>query len=450
MTTNVTSLLQQAIERYQNNLDLLERANNPNVNTVLEALLSRDVIFDFLQNEPQLIKIDQLDELMRCDKILRHQEPKISKHYMVLEKYRKIKLPPIEAWWWYFFKPVHWLNKLDWLWNLCTLFCLGFSTSISIEIISRILEGGGDIFLSIIAAIQASLTIWIGKSLLTQDPGKTITNLLKKSLKILRVDENWHAELSFMIAAMIAGFTILFRSHLIPLLSIYHTNVGQNREIDNKISQAFFNYQRAISLDPENIQSQYYLASLYDKLSITQKAKLLYEKAILEDYITAYNNLGRLLIIEEKYASAFQVLLKGKEFADEKSKDSSYANTRYQIDNYSLQKNLGWVQFKQGDLDDARYWLEKSIKQGQKIDNKKTGAAHCLMAQVLEAQYTATLKTDPNFAMTDADLDKIRDEWLLCQYTSNKAVPEEFNWSKKAKEKTLDNLKKQFKQEETL
>lgn len=457
--------LNKAVNSYNEQLEVLINAKLPELGMIIDILIARDSVHNYLQKETYSLRIDKLIEIRSLDEKLKQQllkqEQLISQNYLELEELKYLRSPISEAWWWDFKKPIHILDRFDWLFNLGTLFCLGFSFSITIELISRILEGEGDLVLSLVAACQASITLWIGKTFLTKNPGEIINKIITKILNLGKISKYLHAELSFIIAFVIAISTLLFRVSYIPYLSDQYIIEGNRSLHNNNISEAFRNFQKAVNLDPQNIEAKYKLGEIYDQTSLTKKAKTLYELGIVEGYAGAYNNLGRLLIKEGEYDQSKQLLLRGFSIVsaiEEKIKQSNINDISknyledYLSTKYSLLKNLGWVNYKQGNNDEAKLYLEKAIKQEKELSEER-GAAHCLLAEVL--QYELSNKTKTN-QYTDVNKTKeIIDKLNICRDKINqqikikqrKPTSEERDWGDQAAKKirNLKSLKKQVK-----
>src|SRR5262249_43902327 len=132
-------------------------------------------------------------------------------------------------------------------------------------------------------------------------------------------------------------------------------------------------FQRASSLDPDYAAARYNLATAYEDVVQFDKAIDEYQKALIADpkFYAAHNNLARLYLVRRKeYASALNILNMALAL---KPPDPRVL--------YSLYKNRGWAHFALGLYDLAEEDLTESL--GWRNDG---AAAHCLLAQVLEAK----------------------------------------------------------------
>ncbi len=429
--------LKKAINEYKKNLDLLNAEKSASIDDLINVLISRDLVQDYLRKESHSIDSQSLSKIKDTDSDLKDAIKKhkklINENYENLICLREIKLVSSESWWWSFKQPVHILDILDPILNLFTLFCLGFSFALSIEMISRLIGGEGDFILSIFAAIQASLTLWIGKTFLTDSPGEALGKIINRVFKWAKINRHYHAELSFLMALIIAVITFFSHTFFMPLFSTYHINKGNDARRENNIAKSFSRYQKAVNIDPNNIEAIHYLGELYDELSISNKAKEVYEKAMLEDYIAAYNNLSRLLIKEGKYSDAFQLASKALKIAPEKRKEepTRYPETKYLEDRYASFKNLGWARFMLGNNQEAIDYFKLAIAEGKKL-NHKNAAANCLLAEALEVELNNSENSENQ---ANISINEIITEWRRCEDNANPKRADEVEWLRKAKKR---------------
>ena len=127
------------------------------------------------------------------------------------------------------------------------------------------------------------------------------------------------------------------------------------------------------------------MGNIYEEWQDLEKAKKEYKIAVAGNLPSAYNNLGRLYILDQKYPQAAFLLTKGIVLANNKKINPGVR--------YSLFKNLGWASLKQGRYQEAQQTLQAAIgisnnpKVAQYIPNP--ASAHCLLAQVLDNSHLA-------------------------------------------------------------
>ncbi|HEY9799146.1 MAG TPA: tetratricopeptide repeat protein [Leptolyngbyaceae cyanobacterium] len=170
------------------------------------------------------------------------------------------------------------------------------------------------------------------------------------------------------------------------------------------------NYTKALKLENNYWVAYYNLGNFYEERRKYDLAEKQYELAIKESNnqaINAVSNLARLNILKGDYDKATQLALLGL---------SKTNNQEWQA---ALYKNLGWSSFKQNRYEEAKEYLEKSIKlDSQRID------AYCLLAQTQEA-----LKEKQDSRLS----------WEICMLgNAGSGMPEVIGW----RQELLDRLLK--------
>jgi tetratricopeptide (TPR) repeat protein len=195
----------------------------------------------------------------------------------------------------------------------------------------------------------------------------------------------------------------------LPLISDYFNERGLDNYIEGDWSSAQSDYERALSLDPDNAEAHYNFGRLYEDLQELDKARTQYRLAAQGGLDAAYNELARLYIQDKKYSQAASLLLKGLEIAQEGDAQTQYA----------LLKNLGWARLEQGRYADAETYLRDAIEFDKTL-RRTPAAAHCLLAQVIEK------KEDPDSALR---------EWEICLGYADVRNPDEDAWFGMARER---------------
>lgn len=147
----------------------------------------------------------------------------------------------------------------------------------------------------------------------------------------------------------------------------YNNKAIQNY-LEGNVLEAIKDFKQAIVLDPNFAVGQYNLGCIYEQLQDCERASQAYHQAILGGLGAAYNNLGRLLILQGKYPEAVNLLLQGLQKA------------RFTQEKCAVWKNLGWVRLKQKRYQEAEAYLLQALN----ID-KKQGTIYYLLAQTWEA-----------------------------------------------------------------
>ncbi len=408
----VYQLLYPAITRYQQILTQIEKADTtPQGEQIFQVLLARDAVQDALQRgeSPPASLLLRLAEL---DKRLQKQQAKIVR----VEDYsswRNTVQPPDSAWWWYFPIPTRpWWTHLDWLWNGLTLVFLAFSVSLIIDGIPRFLSGGLDT-VSVLAVIIPSLLALLTSGALTPI-GQEARNYLFQKL-----DQSLWAFVSLLLSLVLAFILIVIHECFFDNFADYFHAQGQQYYEKGQLEQALSNYQKAVALHPSYAQAHYHLGILHEDLQQFDKAKTEYQLAVKQDNSTnlltrleAYNNWGRLLILEQKYQNAIAPLIEGKNTLNEEQVKTS---KDFQKVKYALLKNLGWSQLELKNYSEAQSLLQEAIA----LDSTKA-PGYCLLAQVLEAE---------------AQKEEALKNWNNCIAYADSGKPDEYLWLSIAREK---------------
>jgi serine/threonine protein kinase/tetratricopeptide (TPR) repeat protein len=139
------------------------------------------------------------------------------------------------------------------------------------------------------------------------------------------------------------------------------------------LSKALKSYERAVNLNPGYAVAHYNLASAYEDVEAFEEALTEYQTAMRADpkFYFAHNNLARLYLLRRKdHASALNIL---NAALDLRPKETQVK--------YSLYKNRGWAHLGLGYYDLAVADLRESLNW-----RRDGAAAHCLLAQALDAQ----------------------------------------------------------------
>jgi tetratricopeptide (TPR) repeat protein len=407
----MNSPLDPAIQRYQQAIDSLKKDPPDKLTTaqVLEILTTRDLLQSLLDNTPdksgtQLERINQLDAELR-------------QHASAIAKVRETAGQPNtwidnfnpngKAWWWFLEAPKP--KSKDWCWNGLSVACLTAALTLIGDIAPRFIVGSPDLLSSFFVTAQGIFGLASAGSILKVIEGtaKQASNQPLGNFKL----PQWQ-RLSASFSTVFLLITIGLRLSL-PNLSSSYTQWGLDRYKTGDWSSAEANFQRALKLNPDNEQAHFWLGSLYEDLQNTDAARSQYQLAMQGSYLPAVNNLARLHILNKKNSAAVTLLLKALDSEKQKPLDPEVKQ--------AILKNLGWARFQQKDYPGAEMYLQDAIDLQQSAKLKKNiAAAHCLLAQVMEAQ---------------GNRKGALSHWETCNQNANGFNPDEDDWAITAQKK---------------
>ncbi|WP_293117542.1 tetratricopeptide repeat protein [Moorena sp. SIO4G3] len=384
-------------------------------------MTARDTVQAELSNQSQ-IPIGSLIKVNDLDNRLKKETNKITT-VVDLTEWHSILNPKVEAWWWFFKPPKHRWDYLDWLWKILTVVFLTSSLSLTVDISSRFLSGGPDTLGAFVTATQSVLTLLAGRSALTK-PGQ---DSIKRALTRLNIPKYFWEEVSCGIAFSLFLISVTVRLSL-PQIAVFYKNLGDRYIVEKsppEFASAISSYKRALVLNPDYVEPHHQLGVVYEKLQDKEKAIAEYKIAVQDDLDSAYNNLGRIYILDKKYYQATSLLLIGL-YVNEKKLNEKKLNDNDKLLRYYLLKNLGWARLKQNRYAEAKRYLQNAIN----LENKKA-PAYCLLAQVLEEA------GDNNTAI-------IMKNWEYClEYASYYNIDED-KWIGQARQRLETGLNKQL------
>lgn len=132
-------------------------------------------------------------------------------------------------------------------------------------------------------------------------------------------------------------------------------------------------YEQALKLNPwDSAEIRYSLGNLYEQLGDREQAKAQFSRILNQDKTvsSARNSLVRLLILEEQYDAAEQ-LIQPALFFQLQGRDVRS----------TLLKNLGWLQYKKGQYSQS----SQSLNEAMNLNESVSTDANCLLAQVHDA-----------------------------------------------------------------
>lgn len=378
-----TGALEQTLTEYERALQELEEGNeterSPAADTCLQILLLRDKIQTQVTREhpPSTRAVLQLISL---DERLSEQGGLIAQT-LPLDKFRDLIDPPESAWWWYVQPPekIHPWDTYNWLWEILTVPILTSNFALVAAISSRFLAGGPD-------AIGAFATIGQGLIALLAAGAplsKVGQQVIERSLTAFNLPKYlWHEAKLTLALAVLLGL-LGFQAYL-PNIARFYVRRGITAQRRFETTLALAQFERALELDPNNMEAHFRLGNIYEDLLEFDKAQAEYRVALLGDCIEAYNNLARLYIVQsEDYTGAAALLRQGQlKLENRETIEIKYCSSAsLPAIEYIFLKNLGWARLMQ----DRPFEAESELRKALEI-NPQDASPHCLLAQALEAQ----------------------------------------------------------------
>jgi len=132
--------------------------------------------------------------------------------------------------------------------------------------------------------------------------------------------------------------------------AIAHNDRGVALMMENRASEALAEFRQAVTLNPDDANAHYNLAWAYEEVFNHDQAIAEYLLALEKDSTLdmAYNNLGRLYILQGRYDQAIAILKRGETIVAEDAR-------------YALYKNLGWAYWGQENYPKALGYLQTSV-----------------------------------------------------------------------------------------
>ncbi len=413
-----SEVLERALTDYESVLKELEESEekerSPSPETCLQILLLRDKIQTQVTREHPPSTQAAL-RLISLDERLSEQGGLIAQT-LPLDKFRDLIDPPESAWWWYVQPPekIHPWDTFNWLWELLTVPILASNFALVAAISSRFLAGGPD-------AIGAFATIGQGLIALLAAGAplsKVGQQVIERSLTGFNLPKYlWHEAKLTLALAVFLGL-LGFQAYL-PNIARFYVRRGIAAQRQFQTTLALAQFQRALELDPNNMEAHFRLGNIYEDLLEFDKAQAEYRVALLGDCIEAYNNLGRLHIVRsEDYTGAAALLRQGQlKLENRDSIEIKYCSSAsLQAIEYIFLKNLGWARLMQERPLDAESELRKALE-----INPQDAAPHCLLAQALEDQ--------------NKEPAAVLERWEQCYALARGLNPEEDDWLEMARQR---------------
>jgi len=362
--------LDMALSDYASALTALQAAPSPSA--VLAALLARDRLAALFAPAPAGEPAEML-RLAELDDQLKKLAPAAADAVMpsAFVAWRESRQPLAYAWWWRLDEraaaaPPHFTA----LWPALAGLCITVSLSLTADVSRRFFASGSDFIGAFSTLVQGALALLAGGAF-TKMGGAQVERLLGLLGVAERAHPQWKAGLSVLLLLLILGFRFS-----LPSIAHYYNARGVELQAAGRMPRAQDSYQRAINLYPDYTAAHYNLATAYEDVLEYDKALVEYQTAIRRDpqLYAAYNNLARLYILRRAdYASALTLL--------NIALNSQADVTQQPAVQYALLKNRSWAY-----MGLKLYALAESDLRRALGLRPEGAAAHCLLAQALEAR----------------------------------------------------------------
>lgn len=409
-----TPTLGTALTAYREALSPLLTGQSPQEQDVLSVLNARDVLHFALEQSPPPGTY-RLSEIHALDRQLTTQAA-VMAECLNFSAYRQSFTKAPEQWWWCLDESLKTpkTHPSDWVFKGATTLAWAISIGLLLNISGRFLLGGAGVAGLSAIALSNLLTLLKARSDLT-DAGNEGVQLLFERFELSKPGQ---IRLRFGTTALLAGSLFTFWLTL-PTIARHYNSQGVTLQDEGKLGSAEQNYNRAISLDPDNLDAHYNLGTLYEDIQEFDKAKTQYLIAARGDFPEAYNNLARLYLQspENNVNKSLALLNQGLRLADEQKSPPE--------NKFGLYKNLGWALLQQEEYAFAVSALDEAISIYEQLPSDEQeyvanpGSAYCLVAQAQEA----TGQTDTLSA------------WQRCCQLGDRSTPEENAWLTMARER---------------
>jgi tetratricopeptide (TPR) repeat protein len=364
-----------AINEYKNKLQImaeaLDKVERDKVeDSVRDVLVARNNLAQLLKDNKS-ITADEFKLLSAADHELKNRAEAIISmiERAVLIEWRQAIQAPSEAWWWFLDQhdPSIKLNYNLFLF-LAGLGLITFSLSYILEFVRRFLTNGVDLASGVLLGLLGSIA-----GVTVYQVAKQFIEALSKPAKPWEMRNRKPLYIIIIILILLAFGMEVLR----PRIARFYNDRGVKYYERKQLTNAIYDYQRAVSLNPPYSVAHFNLGNAYEDVLDYDKAMTEYQNAIQADseFYRPYDNLARLYILyKDDSLRALTLIEKALPLNIDPEDDANEVH-------YRMYKNRGWANLKLKSFEQARIDLEQALS--LRADG---GDAVCLMAQVLEEQ----------------------------------------------------------------
>ncbi|HEY0100015.1 MAG TPA: tetratricopeptide repeat protein, partial [Pyrinomonadaceae bacterium] len=319
MVVNEITGLDEAINAYKaaldniDNIPLIRSTNSSqrgeDLQKVLSVLIARDKLAHLLSNAivnpTEMINVVEQDQRLRNDakKIVSVVGQSALAHWRDAKQTLKKPDEPISfPWWWSLDEQVAepWFIYAL---KTCLWLCIAVALSFTVEIVRRFVSSGVDLPSTI---AQGLLALLVGGTLI-QFARQLVEGISRQGGKKLQL--KWRTQLILAVVLVTVAVVLeLSRAKVVA----HYSNMGVDQLNAGQLAGAIQNFQRGISLKPNDAIAHFNLASAYESVLDYDKAEAEYRAAIQwnKQLSPAYSKLARLYILRRNDPGAALMLLR--------------------------------------------------------------------------------------------------------------------------------------------
>jgi tetratricopeptide (TPR) repeat protein len=397
MEDNGLGALKALLDEYESALRRRQNEAESAPESVLDLLRTRDEIDRVLERERSVGK-ENLDRLLALDRQLQEEAGALAQALDWPAYRHSLGVSP-EAWWWHLDSSVESEvpERLVWLWQGARLGLWTINLGLLGTLAGRFFSGASGLLEVFTIALPSLLVLLQANNELTTSGREGFNRLFNR----LKIPPRWYEAARFVPTVVLFGglLGIWFTQ---PQFSEEMNRQGRKAEERGQWARAERDFLKALALNGGNLNAAYNLGNLYEELQNFDSAKKYYVIAAKGGVADAYNNLGRLYIRQNQYSEAILLLNDGLAIVEKQEQENESLAPELNEVKYSLFKNLGWAKLRQGetlrranqletiDYTEAKSYLLAAIGLASDPELKSSilnpGAAHCLLAMVLEAE----------------------------------------------------------------
>jgi tetratricopeptide (TPR) repeat protein len=216
----------------------------------------------------------------------------------------------------------------------------------------------------------------------------------------------------YTVISILVMLTGLYGFILRPQLASYFAQQSSRCINQKNLSCAIKSLNLALFLNQHNPEALVNMAYYYELVQQPEQVDYYLQLAINQGSPTACNNKAFRLMQAKQYDRAESLLYTCQEMRSEST-----------LLDYAIHKNLGWINLLQGQHDEAKEYLLGALSQYE-----SGVAAHCLLAQVEDAQQISHLT------------ERAIEYWEYCRDHADAKYPEELEWKKMSEERLSSRL----------